>query len=110
MATEIFIYCPSGEECACRDVLEDDVEDFFGDAARFSGAGSGLPGFHLDYELADGEDVESWVSRLREFLQQAGAGPSTFFEVFPEGWRPGMGWRRVEVFGADRWLTEDDPE
>jgi hypothetical protein len=46
---------------------------------------------------------------LREFLKSAGAGRRTFFEVYPEEWEPGMAWRRVEVFGADRWLTERPP-
>jgi hypothetical protein len=34
---------------------------------------SGNLGFNLDFELADGEDLESWVVRLREFLKQANA-------------------------------------
>jgi hypothetical protein len=110
MATEIYIYCPSGEEGACRDDLEYEVEAFFGSAARFSGAGSGARGFNLDYQLADGQDVESWVGRLREFLKHAKARPGTCFEVYPAGWKPGAAWRRVEVFGADRWLTERDPK
>ena len=110
MATDIYIYCPSGEEGAIRGDLEDDVEEFFGDAARFSGAGSGVMGFNLDFELAAGEDVESWVVRLRDFLIQANARPSTFFEVFPDGWEPGQAWRRVDLKGGDRWLTERDPK
>jgi hypothetical protein len=109
MVTDIYIYCPSGEAGACRGDLEYEVEEFFGSAARFSGAGSGERGFNLDFELADGEDVESWVVRLREFLQRADARPGTFFEVFPEDWEPGMAWRRVEVYGTERWLTEREP-
>lgn len=89
MPTDVYIYCPSGEEGAIRGDLEYDLEDFFGAAARFSGGG-GVPGFNLDFELADGEDVEAWVVRLRDFLIQANARPSTFFEVFPDGWEPGQ--------------------
>src|SRR5262245_28893058 len=89
MGANIYIYCPSGEEGAIRGELEDDVEAFFGDAAEFVGALGGVPGFNLDFELADGEDVEAWVVRLRDFLKEANARPSTFFDVFPEGWEPG---------------------
>ena len=38
-------------------------------------------------------------------LRGLGAGPSTFFEVYPSGWKPGMGHRRFQVSGEDRWLT-----
>src|SRR5262249_56345904 len=109
MATDIFIYCPSGDEGAIRGDLEYDLEGFFGQAAICTGGGGGVDGFNLDYELCDGQDVDSWVARLREFLKQAGAGRRTFFEVYPEEWEPGMVWRRVEVFGADRWTTERPP-
>ena len=106
MPTDIYIYCPPNGVGACRSDLEDAVEGFFGDAAELSGAGSG----NLDFELTDGEDVESWVVRLCEFLKQANARPGTFFEVFPEGWEPGMARRRVEVYGTDRWFAESDPK
>src|SRR5262245_18418428 len=107
MATVIFIYWPAGDEGgAIRGDLEYDVEEFFGEAAESTEGGGGVDGFHLDFVLCAGQDVDSWVTRLREFLKQAGAGPRTFFEVYAEDWKPGMAWRRVEVFGTDRWLTE----
>ncbi len=108
MGTSIYIYCPTGEEGANRGDLEYEAEGFFGGAAKVTGGGGGSDGFNLDFELADGEDVDSWVVRLREFLLQANARPSTYFDVFPEEWEPGMPWRQVEVVGADRWLTERD--
>ena len=89
MPTVIYIYCPSHGEGACRSDLEDAVEEFFGTAAEFSGGGSGNRGFNLDFELADGEDVEAWVVRLREFLKQIQARAGTLFEVFPDDWQPG---------------------
>lgn len=106
MGTEIYIYCPSGEEGAIRGDLEDEVEGFFGNAAMLTGAGGGLQGFNLDFELAEDQDVDVWVARLRDFLKQANARPSTFFDVYPEDWKPGMPWRRVHVFGEERWITE----
>jgi hypothetical protein len=106
MGACIYIYCPTGEQGAMRGDLEDEVEEFFGGAAECVGGGSGVQGFNLDFELADGQDVESWVIGLREFLQQANARPSTFFEVFPENWKPGMAWRRIDLIGAERWLTQ----
>ena len=91
MATDIFIYCPAGDEGgAIRGDLEYAVEEFFGEAAESTGGGGGVDGFHLDFELCAGQDVDSWVMRLREFLKQAGAGPRTFFEVYAEDWKPGM--------------------
>lgn len=111
MPTDIYIYSPpsvEGVEGACRSDLEDALEDFFDRAAESTGAGSGALGFNLDYALADGEDVEAWVARLRAFLRQANARPGTAFDVFPTGWEPGMPWRRVEVYGTDRWLTKSD--
>lgn len=111
MGLSIYIYFPAGEEGVGRNHLEDELEeDFFGRHAQLTGAGSGVPGSNLDFELADGEDVEQWVVRLRDYLRQWGVQPGTFFAVFAEDWEPGMAWPRVEVFGADRWLTERDPK
>lgn len=105
MATDIYIYFPTGKEGAGRGELQDDIEDFFGNAAEDVGAGSGIKGSNLDYELADGEDVEQWVTRLREFLRERGAKPGTWISVYPDGWQPGDPHRRVEVFGKDEWVT-----
>jgi hypothetical protein len=78
--------------------------------ARDCGAGSGKKGFNLDDELAAGEDPQAWADRLKPFPAGLGVRPGTVFTVSPDGWEPGMAWRRVEVFGTDRWLTEPDPE
>src|SRR5262249_37170018 len=101
----IYIYCPSGQPGLARCDLEEELETFFGSTAEDVGAGSGESGYNLDYELAKGENHEAWVDRLRVFLKQVGVRAGTVFEVFPDGWEPGMKWRRVEVFGEDRWLT-----
>lgn len=109
MPADIYVYCPAGEEEGLiRGDLEYELEEFFGEAALVSGGGGGLMGFHIDFELADGQDVDAWVERLKVFLVQVGVRPSTFFTVYPDGWEPGTPWRRVEVFGTDRWLTEKD--
>jgi hypothetical protein len=50
--------------------------------------------------------LESWIGRLVTFLRQLGTGQSTFFDVYPDGWKPGMPYRRVKVFGDDLWLSE----
>jgi hypothetical protein len=110
MATDIFNYCPSGDAGAIRGDLEYDLEGFFGEAASCTGGGGRVDGFNLDFELCDGQDEDSWVTRLREFLKRAGAGRRTFFDVYPKEGKPRMAWRRVEVFGADRWLTERPPK
>ena len=59
-------------------------------------------GIILDYDLADGEDSHAWADRLTPFLVSIGVRLGTVFDVFPNGWEPGMEWRRVEVFGVDR--------
>jgi hypothetical protein len=71
-----------------------------------TGAGSGVEGFSVDLSLADGEDVDSWTVRLVELLKRLGAGPRTFFEEYPSGWKSGMPSRRVEVSGQDGWVGE----
>lgn len=111
MATDIYVYCPACDEESFRGDLEYDLEEFFGTAAANIGAGGGVDGFNLDYALRAGEDVEAWVARLRQFLAASEvAGPSTFFEVFPDGYKEGIAWRRVDLKGGDRWLTERDPK
>jgi hypothetical protein len=106
MAANIYVYCPSDAEGLDRCDLADELEEFFGDAAEDCGAGCGINGFNLDYELADGEDPHAWADRLKPFLARIGVSPGTVFDVFPDGWEPGMEWRRVEVFGEDRWRTD----
>lgn len=106
MAANIYVYCPTGPAGLGRSDLEDELEGFFGDAAEDCGAGSGIDGFNLDYELADDEDPHAWADRLKPFLASIGVRAGTAFDVFPDGWEPGMEWRRVEVFGEDRRRTD----
>jgi hypothetical protein len=108
MAANIYVYCPSGGKGLSRADLEEELEEFFGDAAEDCGAGSGKDGFNLDYELEDDEDPEVWADRLKLFLQKIGVRPGTVFDVFVDGWEPGMEFRRVEVFGSNRRLTKPD--
>ena len=106
MGATIYIYCPSGVPGLARCDLEEKLEAFFGGTAEDVGAGSGSAGFNLDYELAKGEKPDAWADRLKSFLCGIGVRPGTVFEVFEDGWEPGMQWRRVEVFGEDRRLTK----
>src|SRR5438270_6426131 len=106
VAANIYLYCRADDDGLDRDDIAEELEAFFGDAAEDCGAGSGIDGFNLDYELADGEDPHAWTDRLKLFLARIGVRPGTVFDVFPEGWEPGMEWRRVEVFGEDRRRTD----
>ncbi len=106
MSADVYIYCQAGEEGAARADLEYDLEAFLGPAGEITGGGSGVEGFNIDLALAAGEDLELWIGRLKEFLQRAAVRQSTFFEVFPAGWEPGMEWRRFEVFGGETRLTK----
>jgi hypothetical protein len=106
MSTDIYIYGGMDEDDELvRDDLEDALSGLLKGAGRVTGAGSGVKGFNVDLSLADREDLDSWTGRLVELLRRLGAGPSTYFEVYPSGWKPGLGHRRVQVSGEDRWLT-----
>jgi hypothetical protein len=68
MGANIYVYCPAGQLGLCRSDLEEQLGAFFGRAAEDVGAGTGVKGFNLDYELAEGEDPEYWADRLQEFM------------------------------------------
>lgn len=106
MAANIYVYCPVGSDGLSRCDLEEKLEAFFGVAAEDCGAGAGAAGFNLDYELAEDEDPHAWAERLKPFLASIGDRPGTTFDVFPAAWKPGMEWRRVEVFGGERRRTD----
>jgi hypothetical protein len=107
MSTDIYIYGGIDEDDELyRDDLEDALRGLLKDAGRLTGAGSGGEGFNVDVSFDDGQDVDSWIPRLLELLKRLGAGPRTFFEVYPSGWKEGMPYRRVEVSGKDRWVGE----
>ena len=106
MAANIYVYCPSGDDGPPRYVLSDEIETYFGSAGGDCGGGVGINGFNMAFELADGEDPHAWADRLKPFLASLGVRPKTFFDVFPDGWEPGMEWRRVEVYGEDRRRTD----
>jgi hypothetical protein len=106
MSTNISIYGGLDEDDQLyRDDLEDALRGLLKGAGRVTGGGCGGDGFNVDLSLADGEDLESWVGRLSKLLQRLGAGASTSFEVFPSGWKPGLGHRRVQVSGEERFVT-----
>jgi hypothetical protein len=109
MSTNIYLYGGMDEDDDLyRDDLEDALRGILMGTGQLTGAGSGVEGFNVDLSLADGEDVDSWTVRLVELLKRLGAGPRTFFEVYPTGWKQGMPYRRVEVSGQDRWVTEQE--
>ncbi|MBW3539680.1 MAG: hypothetical protein KY476_05365 [Planctomycetes bacterium] len=107
MAANIYLYCRADDDGPGRDDLAEELEAFFGDAAEECGAGSGVEGFNLDYELAAGEDPYARADRLKPFLARLGVAPGTAFTVFPDGWELGMEWRSVCVYGEDRRRTDD---
>jgi hypothetical protein len=106
VAANIYVYFPSDPDGPNREDIAEELEGFFGGTAEDCGAGTGITGFNLDYELVTGQDPHAWADRLKTFLAGAGVRPGTKFDVFPDGWEPGMEWRRVEVFGEDRRRTD----
>ena len=109
MAANIFIYCPPAEDGPSWSLFEVELEAFFDGAAEDCGAGAGIAGFNLDCEIANGVDPHGLADRLKPFLMSVGVVPGTFFTVYSDGWEPGKSWRRVEVFGEDRWLSDANP-
>src|SRR5262245_44956726 len=98
MGVDIYIYCPIGQPGAARGELGFDLEELLGAAGEITGGGSGVQGFNIDLELNDDEDLEQWITRLRDFLRQQGARPGTYFTIYPPGWHPNIARRRVEVY------------
>jgi hypothetical protein len=105
LPARINIYCLAGEGGLTRDELKARPEPFFGGAVSRFETQSGNAGFGLYYELAAGEDPDIWADRLRPYLAGMGVRPNTKFDMTPDGWKGGMEWRRVEVFGEDRRRT-----
>src|SRR5262245_33672364 len=107
MSTDIYIYGGIDSDAELyRDVLEDGLRGLLKGAGQLTGAGSGVEAFNVDVSLADGQDVDSWIVQLLELLKRLGAGPRTFFELYPSGWKEGMPYRRVEVSGKDQWFPQ----
>jgi hypothetical protein len=106
MSTDIYVYAGMDDDELYRDDLEDALRGLAKDVGQVTGAGSGVEGFNVDLSLPDGEDIDAWTVRLVKLLKRLGAGPRTFFVVYPAGWKEGMPYRRVEVSGKDQWLPE----
>jgi hypothetical protein len=106
LAARINIYCLAGDGGLPRDELAARLESFFGGAVSRFKTRSGWAGFGLYYELATGEDPDTWADRLKSYLAGIGVRPNTKFDVVPDAWKRGMEWRRVEVFGEDRRRTD----
>lgn len=104
MSVDIVILMPVSPKGAADSELLSWLEDFFGPSAGFLGHGCSLDGTHdlsFNYRLADGEDVGAWVVRLCDFLRGIKARRGTFLAVYPEGWRPGEAYHRVDVLGRN---------
>ena len=99
LAATIYIYCPADGPGLSRADLEEQLDAFFASAAENVGSGAAQNGFNLDYELADGEDVNQWADSLLKFLTGLGVRAGTTFDAFPDAWEEGMAFRRVEVWG-----------
>src|SRR5262245_60210682 len=111
MSTNIYVYAGLDDDDELyRDDLEDALTGLVKGVGQLTGAGTSFEGsgFNVDLSLPAGEDIDAWTVRLVELLKRLGAGPRTFFEVYPSGWKQGMPYRRVEVSGKDRWLNEQE--
>lgn len=110
MSTSIYVYGGIDEDDELyRDDLEDALRGLEKGVGQLTGAGTSfVEGFNVDLSLPDGEDIDSWTLRLVNLLKRLGAGPRTYFEIYPSGWKQGMPYRRVEVSGKDQWLTAQE--
>lgn len=110
MAANIYVYCPAGTDGLSRCDLEEALEGFFGGAAEDCGAaavtwGSTSTTNWRPARICSCGLTASSRSWLASAYDKARSSPS-----YADGWEPGTAWRRVEVFGTDRWLTEPDPK
>jgi hypothetical protein len=105
VAANIYIFCSSGVDDLTRRDLEKELKAFLRGAVENREAGGGNAGCNLHYEVASGH-YSVTCDRVKAFLADRCVRPGMVLELFPDGWQPGMPWRRVEIFGADRWVTE----
>jgi hypothetical protein len=99
MSTEIYIYSKVYSPAILsegRGGLEDDLQDFMGDAGEITGGGGGDRGWNVDLEVT--ADAEVWLERICEFLRQWGVAEDTHLCVYPDGWVEGTEPREVPVF------------
>jgi hypothetical protein len=80
--------------------LEDDLEEFLGEAGRLSGAGVGIGSlqWNIDLELDGDEHWQAWVDRVVRFLREWGVPADTELVVLPPSWEPGMDNLPVRVY------------
>ena len=97
MANAIYIYSERSLREA-RGSLEDDLEDFLGEAGEVTGGGGGERGWNIDLELFEDESAEQWIERLVVFLREWGVPEDAYLKVFPDDWVQGTEPRRVAVF------------
>ncbi|HEY8505246.1 MAG TPA: hypothetical protein VIL46_11735 [Gemmataceae bacterium] len=103
MSTAIHIYSKQSSPALEREGragLEDDLDEFLGEAGETTGGGSGVTSeaWNVDLELFDDTQLEEWIERLTHFLREWGVPEDTYFKVFPEDWVGGTEPRRVNVF------------
>ncbi len=109
MAVTVNIMFPAPPPGARRFETEDDMMAFFSPFAEYLGFGTSSDDSTDVYlGIPDGADVEEWLARVCDVLRTAGAHPDTLIAVFPDGYWPGDGWRRVDLKGGDRWISEHD--
>ena len=85
MATKIYIYSKEFSLAILsegRDGLEDDLDEFLGEAGETTGGGGGERGWNIDLEVI--EDAELWIGRICEFLRNWGVAQDTYLCVYPE--------------------------
>lgn len=98
MGGEFSISGPPGGDRNERARVEDEIDELLGTAGENVGAGSGIKGWDLSYELDNGEDLDEWVGRIVARLRELGVRPGTFVGVFPLNWEADGTYRRVEVW------------
>ena len=87
MTASIYIYSKATSprlEQEGRGGLEDDIDDFLGNAGEVKGGGSGTAGWNIDLELGDGEEPAVWTERIIRFLRDWGVPPDVELEIIQE--------------------------
>jgi hypothetical protein len=108
VAANIYIFCSAGVDELIRWDLEEKLKVWLRRADEDFRAGVRKAEYNLHYEVREGHYAVGCAARVKAFLADKPGCPGTVLELFPDGWERGKPWLRLEVFGADRWVTEQD--
>ena len=68
-----------------RGNLEDDLDDFLGDAGEVTGGGGGERGWNIDFEITN-QEFDNLLPELLVFLTRWGVPRNAYLKIYPDDW------------------------